>query len=450
MSTQTREGTHSSKGGFRESEGFAFVSGKNGTCTLKSVGKCHDLDIVIPTESPNGDTVTAIGKKAFAGCKKVTSISLPDTITVIGDGAFENCEELVRFILPEGVLSVGKLAFSGCKKLSGISLPSSLSFIGESAFENCKGLKDITLPKGVSTIEKKSFSGCRSLVSVTIPETITAIDEYAFQNCDSLKTIAVPDNVQRIGYCAFWGCSALSNITLPFVGAAKGETKASPKTHLGYIFGKKEYVGSISTATLPQWKIERDAILYYLPQSLKKVTITGGIIFKEAFRNCTNVTDIILGDNVTALEPYAFYQCRNLKTIIFGAGVKTLVHNFYSKCPELKSISLCNGLTKIQQNAFSYTSKITTLTIPQSVTLIEHGSFYGKYMEDNRLTQIVFENPNDWVAINQPPPRWNAQASISIPVDAITVTICASDIQNPTKAAQFLQDTYFSFDWHRK
>ena len=62
MNTQMREGTHSSKGGFRESKGFAFVSGKNGTCTLKSVGKCRDLDIVIPTESPDGDTVTAIGK----------------------------------------------------------------------------------------------------------------------------------------------------------------------------------------------------------------------------------------------------------------------------------------------------------------------------------------------------------------------------------------------------
>ena len=39
----------------------------------------------------DGIPIVEIGKKAFAGCEKITSVALPDTVEVVGKEAFEKC-----------------------------------------------------------------------------------------------------------------------------------------------------------------------------------------------------------------------------------------------------------------------------------------------------------------------------------------------------------------------
>ena len=51
-------------------------------------------EIVIPSEIQVGEKtfrVTAIGEKAFKGCKSLMSIFIPSSVLKIGDGAFEDC-----------------------------------------------------------------------------------------------------------------------------------------------------------------------------------------------------------------------------------------------------------------------------------------------------------------------------------------------------------------------
>ena len=424
------------------SEGLVFSSNKNGTCTLKKLGKCRDLDIVIPKISPTGETVTVIGKKAFAGCKKLTSVRFPDTIIAIGEGAFKQCESLIQITLPANIQSVEKEAFSGCNSLLEISLPDSLTCIGEHAFENCNQLKSIVLPNGITEIKKKTFSSCCALTSITLPETLTNIFEYAFENCNGIKTIVVPDSVIQIGFSAFAGCSSLTKITLPFLGPAKNEETASKKTHLGYIFGTKQYVGSVSTETLPEWKTGRDSTLYYLPNALKEVTITGGVIFREAFKNCQRITSILLGDGVTAIQSSAFVMCKNLKSIHIGTGVKTLSNSFFSNCPNLKDVFLSNGLTHIEGHAFSDISKITSITIPSSVTFIEHWAF----SVTSNPSQIIFENPNNW-KVQEGVPHWHAECSFKY-TSTEFISLSSSDLTNPSTASQYLHGTYHHYNWY--
>ena len=75
------------------SKGLEYESNGDGTCYLISKGDCEDTDIVIPETSPDGDTVFAIDRNAFAD-EAITSITIPTTIEEIGRNAFNGCDSL--------------------------------------------------------------------------------------------------------------------------------------------------------------------------------------------------------------------------------------------------------------------------------------------------------------------------------------------------------------------
>ena len=77
-------------------------------------------DIIIPeTVVFNERTyrVTSIGKKAFAFCYPLTSITIPDSVKSIGWNAFLDCEPLKEICIPNSVTSIGSHAFDGCDSL---------------------------------------------------------------------------------------------------------------------------------------------------------------------------------------------------------------------------------------------------------------------------------------------------------------------------------------------
>jgi hypothetical protein len=43
--------------------------------------------------------ITSIGKRAFYGCTKITSIALPEGVTSIGEYAVPNCESLKNIVI---------------------------------------------------------------------------------------------------------------------------------------------------------------------------------------------------------------------------------------------------------------------------------------------------------------------------------------------------------------
>ena len=51
------------------------------------------LDLILPKEL-NGETLTTIEEKSFAGCPYIRTVVVPETITTIGGDAFADCEFL--------------------------------------------------------------------------------------------------------------------------------------------------------------------------------------------------------------------------------------------------------------------------------------------------------------------------------------------------------------------
>ncbi|MBO4907432.1 MAG: leucine-rich repeat protein [Bacteroidaceae bacterium] len=112
--------------------------------------------------------ITSLPDSAFAGCTRLTSISLPKQLTTISHAAFAGCKLLKTFTFSSGITDIGSDAFNGCVKLADISLPSNLRSIEASAFKGCTALTSIALPVPLTTIGDEAFANCTKLTSVII------------------------------------------------------------------------------------------------------------------------------------------------------------------------------------------------------------------------------------------------------------------------------------------
>jgi hypothetical protein len=80
----------------------------------------YEGDIVIPEAVVFNERtyrITSIGKKAFAFCYPLTSITIPDSVKSIGWNAFLDCVPLKEICIPNSVTSIGSHAFDGCDSL---------------------------------------------------------------------------------------------------------------------------------------------------------------------------------------------------------------------------------------------------------------------------------------------------------------------------------------------
>ncbi len=404
-------------------------------------------DVVLP------DHIVKIGENAFYECSKIKKITIPNSVTSIGDRAFSYCSSLTSITIPDSVTSIGECAFSNCSSLTSITIPDSVIDIGDLAFYECSSLTSITIWDSVTSIGNSAFYNCSSLTSITIPDSVTSIGNHAFSYCRSLTSITIPDSVTSIGEGAFSGCSSLKSITLPFVGGSKKTATDTDQYPFGYIFGIISYTGGVGThqSYYRSGTTSTTSSTYYIPSSLKSVTITGGEILYHAFHDCSNLTSITIGDGVTSIGNSAFFGCSKLESItlpfvggsrktasdtyqypfgyIFGedsytGGVET--KQYYDKsgttslitlltsstyyipsslksvtitggeilcgafyhCSNLTSITIGDGVTSIGDRAFWGCQSLTSITIPDSVTRIGELAFY----KCSSLTSITIGN----------------------------------------------------------
>ena len=236
----------------RFSEGLEYTSNGDGTCYVSGFGTCTDTDIIIPSVSPNGETVIGVGDRAFGYMAfPISSVVIPDSVTIIGREAFAWCEALTSVTIGNKVTHIGSFAFGCCSSLEKIDIPQSVTQIELDAFQVCDvlscievspdnkayrsidgnlytkdgkelvkyaaGKNDTTfiIPDGVETIGVYSVYYSTKITNIVMPDSVISIQAWAFQGCTSLTNVKLSNNIESIGYEAFGDCSSLMTIVIP-------------------------------------------------------------------------------------------------------------------------------------------------------------------------------------------------------------------------------------------
>ena len=366
----------------------ASVSYGGRTYSVTSIGNNAFYNCTGLTSVTIGNSVTSIGEWAFYNCTGLTSVTIGNSVTSIGGHAFYRCNGLTSVTIPNSVTSIGEHAFCYCSGLTSVTIPNSVTSIGSSAFYYCKGLTSVTIGNSVKSIGNYAFQGCTGLTSVTIPNSVTSIESNAFSGCTSLTSVTIPNSVTSIGGSAFAGCSVLTSVTLN--SNAIVSKNYSKDSNLKTIFG-----GQVT-----EYIIGDD------------VTSIGS----SAFQGCSGLTSVTIGNSVTSIGSLAFSSCDGLTSVVwnakncsnsgnfgsqvtsftFGDEVEVIPGGLCNAMTKLTSVTIPNSVTSIGKMAFCSCFSLTSVTIGNSVTSIGQDAFQGC----SDLTKVNITDINAWYNIS--------------------------------------------------
>lgn len=354
---------------------FKYLS-DTGTYEISSYSNKNSKSKVVVPKIYNGRQVTSIGSGCFKSCC-LTGIEIHDGITSIGSSAFSDCSYLTEIKIPDSVSRLESYLFNSCVRLTSVSIPNTIEYVDAYAFYGCSALPynaydnayylgneenpylvlikakntNITsceINDGSRTLSQYSFKDCSLLNEISVPSNVVYINEDSFAGCSSLSAInveeentnytsidgllvdknktkiidipqaitkiSIPDSFTSIEADAFYSCTSLEELTLPGLF----------NHYLGYYFRNNSYDNSYDNS--------------YVPKSLKKVTINSGDIPGYAFSNCSSLTSITIGNNVTSIGNFAFSYCSSLTSITIPGSVTSIGSSAFSGCSSLTSV----------------------------------------------------------------------------------------------------------------
>ncbi len=360
-----------------------------------------------------GNNVTSIGNSAFYNCSSLTSITIPESVTSIDNSAFYGCTGLTSVTIGNSVTSIGGSAFSGCRGLNAVNISNiaawcNITFNGQNSnplnyakhlYMNNSEITDLIIPDSVTAIGSYVFYNCTGLTSITIPDSVTSIGGYAFSGCTGLTSVTIPDSVVEIGMGAFEGCNGLTEITIPFIGYTR-DPNGGYRSVFGYIFGYECTTGPYSdlaynnNGKIPQFSVFAryetfenedggtynvsyyDKYSYYIPSSLRKVTVTNtDSVPNNAFINCSFLTEINLPPTINTIGNSAFNDCSGLISITIPDSVTSLGNSAFSGCTGFTSITIPDSVTSIGYYAFGACEILTTVTLENGIENIGDSAF---------------------------------------------------------------------------
>ena len=161
-------------------------------------------------------------------------------------------------------------------------------------------------------------------------------------------------SVETIGENVFLNSESLTSITVdeenPYFMVDDGVLYSKDKRELLYC--PKNFSG-----------------IYRVAEEVKRIS-------KSAFRNCNQLTEIVLPEGLEVIGDTAFYGCTQLKRISLPKSVSQIGAYAYKGCPLQGTLDLMN-IKDIGEGAFEGCTGLTSVVLPENLLRIEASLFQG-------------------------------------------------------------------------
>ncbi len=331
------------------------------------------------TVDGDGEALKRIESRAFSNCGALISFIPPKSIVYVGDYAFLNCTSLSQIEIGDQLEEIGKSAFLNTAFVNDPShWTEDVLYIGKHLIKAHQAQQadgtysntDVTVREGTVSISAEAFSDCTTLQRIVLPKSLKTVDADAFKNCTQIANVEyqgdfagwlsiyfhndyssplhygnpsfhidlahdnidVPEGVTRIPAGTFRGTN-IKSVTLPstltYIGEEAFEncgqlTQITLKSDVVSYVGANAFYNSAYYLDDENWHM--DAVLYVgscLIEARKNIsgsyTVQSGtvVIAKDAFKNCKQLTEIVLNKELMNVGAGAFVGCDGLTTIRF-------------------------------------------------------------------------------------------------------------------------------------
>ncbi|EAY23689.1 surface antigen BspA-like [Trichomonas vaginalis G3] len=383
------------------------------------------------------DQITSIGSWIFAGCGRLTSVTLSENIKKIPDRTFYTCVNLATINIPPNLTSIGDQAFYSCKSLKSITLPKTLTELGDGSFSNTGEIKitslspyfysenflmykdnketlilytgsntnnDISIIRDCKSISTLTFSN-KKLRDVTFqsenPEINVIIGNQAFQS-STIRSIIFPPGLISIGKNAFEGCGSLKNVTFKgnkiksipnycFNNNKNLEHITFPSSieSIGeYAFANCPLIGDIGISGMINLIFIGAYAFFYSGLSSANLANSGCTVDIKCFMG-SSIRELTISSSI----PQQLCQyCVSLEKLTLKIGVSVIGPYAFDGCTSLKGFIIPSTLSNIQGFAFQTCTSLSTVYMSGECTLsrVDGGCFYECFS----LTEIILP-PSD-------------------------------------------------------
>ena len=122
-------------------------------------------------------------------------------------------------------------------------------------------------------------------------------------------------------------------------------------------------------------------------------------IGKEAFSNCTGLTEITIPDSVTSIGEQAFSRCTSLTEITIPDSVTSIGECVFSGCTGLTEITISDSVKYIGEEAFKDCTNLKSITFLGSKTGIKEGAFSNCDADIKFTTEDTYGQEGEVVSV---------------------------------------------------
>lgn len=257
-----------------------------------------------------------------------------------------------------------------------------------------------TVPNGIEGFSKNAFKGAL-LNQLVFEGSIYNISKLGDMPILSSVVFVQPFQRDCISGFVFSGLNSLQSIEVA-ASDTYYETDAN-----GVLYNKGK-------TRLVKYPVGKSGSIYAIPDGVTDISdyafegsnLTSVLIGQDvkniggfAFKDCTNLKNVFFdtNSNLTFIGVGAFRNCISIESIEIPAGVVSLSGTFYG-CSKLNSIAFESesSLNSIKNAAFYECDSLTSIDIPANVTNIGYDAFTG-----TRISDISFGSLQAFNAVSQ-------------------------------------------------